>query len=156
MIVHFGNAFLNHPVWFPANGLARFAQRLQPQSFPRVKRAVGMEWCNGFFEISVNPLDLKWQKSAEFGPDKEMLWQSRPLHKDQWLMSNNAIRGEPWCTTFLDLWVFVLSRCFALAVGTFKGTGHWKVRKDGTTVISHSIKTTLRFEYDYAISDIFS
>eukprot|EP00435_Cladocopium_sp_Y103_P027850 s188_g6.t2 len=53
-----------------------------------------MEWCNGFFETSVNPLDPKWQKSAEFGPDKEMQWQSRPLHKDQWLMSNNAIRGE--------------------------------------------------------------
>ena len=27
---------------------------------------------------------------------EEMLWQSRPLHKDQWLMSNNAIRAEAW------------------------------------------------------------
>lgn len=55
-----------------------------------------MECCNGFVD-SVNPLDPKdpkWQKSAKFGPDKEMLWQSRPLHKDQWLMSNNAIRAE--------------------------------------------------------------
>ena len=79
VILHFGNPVLKHPMLF----FPRLCLWLRSGSSPlnpsgplgRNGTGSGMECCNGFVD-SVNPLDPKdpkWQKSAEFGPDKDCL-----------------------------------------------------------------------------------
>ncbi|CAJ1417328.1 unnamed protein product [Effrenium voratum] len=50
--------------------------------------------CSRADDGPINPQDPKYQADEKFKPDKESAWEQRPVHRDSWTLSHNAIRGE--------------------------------------------------------------